>query len=142
MDSRDEARYRLHLAQGYAKEAEHLYAACQWRACVSSSQLAVENSAKAVLALVGPLVKTHDLSRMLLDAVEGFGFGQEGRPRLERLAECARLLGFREHIMTDYGDELARRTPWEIYDEGRAKRALALAEEACEIAVELVGPEA
>ena len=141
MDSREEARYRLRLAEGYVREAEELLAASQWRACVSSAQLAVENSAKAVLALVGPLAKSHDLSSMLLDAAEDLGLGEEALRALERLAECARLLGFREHIMTDYGDELAYRTPWEIYDEGRAKRALALAKEAYEIAARLVGSE-
>lgn len=44
MDSKDEAQYRLRLAQGYVREAEHLLAVSQWRACVSSAQLAVQNS--------------------------------------------------------------------------------------------------
>ena len=138
MDSKEEARYRLRLAQGYLQEAEQLLGASQWRASVSSAQLAVENSAKAVLALVGPLPKSHDLSRMLLDAGEDLGLDDDHLRKLHRLAECARLLGFREHVMTDYGDELAYRTPWEIYDEGRARRALALAREACGIAAGLL----
>ncbi len=138
MDSNEEAVYRLRLADGYVREAEELFGNSQWRACVSSAQLAVENSAKAVLALVGPLARSHDLSSMVLDAAENLELGEEAGGKLERLAECARLLGLREHIMTDYGDELAYRTPWEIYDEGRAKRALALAKEASEIAAILV----
>jgi len=138
MDSTEEARYRLRLAEGYAREAEELLGASQWRASVSSAQLAVENSAKAVLALVGPLSKSHDLSSMLLDAAEDLGLDQQALRQLERLAECTRLLGLREHIMTDYGDELAYRTPWEIYDEGRGKAALALATEAYDIAAHLV----
>jgi len=44
--------------------------------------------------------------------------------------------------MTDYGDELAYRTPWEIYDEGRARRAFALAQEACGIAALFLASEA
>lgn len=138
MDSTEEARYRLRLAEGYAREAEELLGASQWRASVSSAQLAVENSAKAVLALVGPLSKSHDLSSMLLDAAEDLGLDQQALRQLERLAECARLLGLREHILADYGDELAYRTPWEIYDEGRGKAALALATEAYDIAAHLV----
>jgi HEPN domain-containing protein len=141
MDSNEEAAYRLRLAGGYVREAEELFGNCQWRACVSSAQLAVENSAKAVLSLVGPLARSHDLSSMVLDAAEDLGSGKEAKGKLERLAECARLLGFREHIMTDYGDELTYRTPWEIYDEGRAKKALALAKEAHEIATAVVKSE-
>jgi HEPN domain-containing protein len=138
MDSKEEARYRLRLAEGYLQEAEQLLGVSQWRACVSSAQLAVENSPKAVLALVGPLPKSHDLSAMLLDAAGDLGLGEESLPVLQRLAECARLLGFREHIMTDYGDELAYRTPWEIYEEGRARRAFAVAQEAYRIGAGLL----
>jgi HEPN domain-containing protein len=98
----------------------------------------VENSAKAVVALVGPLPKSHDLSKLLLEAGEDLGLDDDHLRKVHRLAECARLLGFREHVMTDYGDELAYRTPWEIYDEGRARRALALAREACGIAAGLL----
>jgi HEPN domain-containing protein len=141
MDSKEEAQYRLRLAEGYLREADVLVGASQWRACVSSAQLAVENSAKAVLALVGPLTKSHDLSGLLLDAEDELGLTEESLRKLQRLAECARLLGFREHIMTDYGDELAYRTPWEIYDEGRGKAALALATEAYEIAAHLVSSQ-
>lgn len=140
MDSTEEARYRLRLAEGYAREAEELLGASQWRASVSSAQLAVENSAKAVLALVGPLSKSHDLSSMLLDAAEDLGLDHQALRQLERLAECTRLLGLREHIMTDYGDELAYRTPWEIYDDERARRASALAKEAYDIAHRVVFP--
>ena len=142
MDSKEEARYRLRLAEGYVREAEHLIAVCQWRACVSSAQLAVENSASALLALVGPLARSHDLSGMLLDAAGDLGLRDHDLRKLHRLAECARLLGLREHILTDYGDELAHRTPWEIYDVGRGKTALALAAEAYEIAAHLVSSRA
>lgn len=142
MDSKEEAQYRLRLAQGYVREAEHLLAVSQWRACVSSAQLAVENSGKAVLALVGPLARSHDLSGMILDVAEDLGLLEQDLRKLHRLAECARLLGLREHILTDYGDELAYRTPWEIYDEGRGKAALALATEAYEIAAHLVSSRA
>lgn len=42
--------------------------------------------------------------------------------------------------MTDYGDELAYRTPWEIYDEERSRRASAVAKEVYDIAHRLVFP--
>jgi HEPN domain-containing protein len=138
VDSSEEAKFRLRLASGYVQEAEELLRTSQWRACVSGAQLAVENSAKAVLTLVGPLTRSHDLSTLLLDAAEHLKLAQDGLQKLERLAECARLLGFREHVMTDYGDELTYRTPWEIYNEERARRAIEIAREACGIAAALV----
>ena len=142
MDSEEDARYRLRLAEGYVQEAEQLLALRQWRACVSSAQLAVENSAKAVLAMVGPLGRSHDLSGMLLEAAGDLGLKEQDLRKLHRLAECARLLGLREHILTDYGDELAYQTPWEIYDEGRGRTALTLAAEAYQIATHIVGSRA
>ena len=69
MDSKEDARYRLRLAEGYLQEAEQLLGAFQWRACVSSAQLAVENSAKAVLALVGPLPKRSPTASPLASSI-------------------------------------------------------------------------
>jgi len=31
-------------------------------------------------------------------------------------------MGFETHIKTDYGDEIQRVAPWELYDEEEAKR--------------------
>jgi len=39
-------------------------------------------------------------------------------------------LGLKEHILTSYGDEVALKTPKEIYDEDKAKRALDIAKKA------------
>ncbi len=38
------------------------------------------------------------------------------------------------HIQTDYGDEFAGLTPWELFDEADASYALAMAEEAVTLA--------
>jgi len=139
MDSREEALYRLRLVEGYLREAEEFYGLSRWRASVSSSQLTVENAAKAFLSLIGPVPKSHDLSGLLLDAIEGLSLDKKAIRKIERLSECTRIMGLKEHILIDYGDELAFKTPWEIYDEARAKRALELAREAYGIARELVG---
>jgi len=45
MESKEDAEYRLRLAEGFLKEAENLYRLSIWRASVGSSQLSVENSA-------------------------------------------------------------------------------------------------
>ena len=48
--------------------------------------------------------------------------------RVERLAECAELLGPDIHVQSDYGDEAGGRTPWELFDQDSARQALDLAE--------------
>jgi len=137
MDSSREVNYRLRLAKGFIKEAAALYHQHQWRACVSSSQLAVENSAKAVLSIFRPIAKIHELSEILINLVGELNLkGKECRD-MERLAECAKILGLKEHITADYGDELAHKTPWEIYNKDRAKKALDLALEAYKLSSRL-----
>jgi len=138
MESKEDAEYRLRLAEGFLKEAENFYRLSIWRASVGSSQLSVENSAKAVMSLFRPVVRAHDLAEALLD-LEEYMNTEEEREALERLAECTRLLGLREHILVDYGDEVTHTTPWEIYNEERARRSLKIAEKAFNIASEILG---
>jgi HEPN domain-containing protein len=134
VNSHDEARYRLKLAQGYVDETQQLVAQQLWRAAVSSAQLAVENAAKSVLARFKPIVKAHDLNDLLLDLIDEQKFDEETALQIERLALCASRLGFKEHILTDYGDELTFTVPWEIYTQERAEASLAVARTALAIA--------
>jgi len=138
MDSREEAKYRLKLSEGFVKEAEEYFKLSHWRSCVSSSQLAVENASKAVLALSRPIIKIHDLSKLLLDLTEEEGLKAGLTNKIERLAENARILGFDEHIRADYGDELAHKTPWEIYSFKHAEKALSIARDSYTLATEII----
>jgi len=54
------AEYRLKLAQGFLNEARQDVGLERWRSAVDNAQLAVENAAKAVLALLGPVGRTHN----------------------------------------------------------------------------------
>ena len=56
----EHALYRLMLAQGFLEESRQDVQLQRWRSAVDSSQLAVENSAKAVLSLAVPVGKTHN----------------------------------------------------------------------------------
>lgn len=138
MESIREAKFRLKLSEGFLNEAEDFFKLSHWRSCVSSAQLTVENASKAVLALFQPIVKMHGLSKLLIGLVEEHGFNEEIARKIERLAENARLLGFEEHIRTDYGDELGYRTPWEIYHAGHAEKALLLAKDSFNLAAQLI----
>jgi HEPN domain-containing protein len=140
VNSHQEALYRLKLAKGYVDESQRLADQQLWRASVSSAQLAVENAAKAVLALFRPVVKAHDLSNLLLDLIDEQTLERGAALKIEELARCASRLGFKEHILTDYGDELTFTSPWEIYSQEQAETALEIARESLGIAQEFVSP--
>lgn len=133
-----EARYRLRLAQGFLEEARQDVALGRWRATVDNSQLCVENAAKAVLALLGPVGRTHNPAAQLRQALQEGRFSLREAPLVEILAERAEMLGPDIHIQTDYGDEAGGYTPWELFREEDARQALQMAEEAFSLAERLV----
>jgi HEPN domain-containing protein len=109
VDSARDAEYRLRLARGFLGEAEEDHLS-RWRSCVDNSQLALENAAKAVIAL---------------------------RSTVERLRDLTQELGFEEHIRSDYGEEARGTTPWELFHEPDARRAIELARQALSLAEEI-----
>ncbi|MGH7380419.1 MAG: HEPN domain-containing protein [Candidatus Methylomirabilales bacterium] len=124
MHFEEDARYRLRLARGFLQEAEQDYGLRRWRSCVDNAQMSVENAAKAILALFGPLAKTHEPSthlRILIDSGRVVGAAKE---TLEQLLETFEAIGAEEHFLTDYGDEAAYRDPWSLFGEEDARRAL------------------
>lgn len=134
-----EAEYRLNLAEGFLEEARQDLGLGRWRSCVDNSQLAVENAGKAALALLGPLGRTHNPAVLLRKALDEGRFREDARAQVERITECARLLGPDIHAQSDYGDEAGWKTPWELFSEADARQALALADEAVRLARALVG---
>jgi len=133
-----EVGYRLRLAQGFLGESRQDMTLSRWRSVVDNAQLAVENATKAVLALVAPVGRTHNPAPLLRQTLDDGRFGEPNQAAVERLAECAELLGFDVHIQTDYGDEFRGLTPWEIFDADEAREALAMAEEAVSLAQTIV----
>lgn len=136
--SLNSALYRLRVAQGFLAEAQQDIQLGRWRSAVDNAQLAVESAAKAVLALVAPVGKTHNPAPLLREAIAASRFPAALAKKVERIAECAEQLGFDIHIQTDYGDEMAGRTPWELFDESDARQALELAEEALALAEDII----
>jgi HEPN domain-containing protein len=129
-----DVEYRLRVARGFLDESRQDIAANHWRSTVDNGQLAVENAAKAVLALVAPVGRTHNPAPLLRQALADGRFPTAYQGAVQRLAECAEILGFDIHVQTDYGDEFQGRTPWELFDEQEANEALAIAEEAVNLA--------
>ena len=66
--SRD-AQYRFKVAQGFLSEANQDVGLGRWRSAVNNAQLAVENSTKAVLALSGPVGRSHNPATQLRQAL-------------------------------------------------------------------------
>jgi len=138
MNALDQSRYRLRLAEGFLQEARQDFASSRWRSCVDNSQLSVEHAAKGALGLLGPIGRTHNPAFFLREALRDSRFPPSVQMQVESLAECAELLGPEVHIKSDYGDEQMQKTPWELFDEGRAREALDLAERAVLLARQIV----
>jgi len=133
-----ESLYRLRVAQGFLNEARQDFALERWRAAVDDSQLCVENAAKAVLALLGPVGRTHNPARQLRQALAEGRFAAAQSESVSALAGLAEMLGADIHIQTDYGDEIGGRTPWELFDQDDARQTLQIAEEAFSLAERLL----
>lgn len=133
-----DAEYRIRLADGFLREARQDLALERWRSCVDNSQLATENAAKAVLALLGPLGRTHSPAPLLRAALDASAFEPSDRADVASLAECAEMLGPDIHGRSDYGDEVGGLTPWELFQGDDAAQALTWAERAVSLASALV----
>lgn len=70
MNTQEAIRHRLRLADGFLREARQDIELRRWRSCVDNSQLAAENAAKAALAILGPVGKTHRPDMLLRQSLE------------------------------------------------------------------------
>jgi HEPN domain-containing protein len=120
----DLIRYRLRLAEGFLREAEQDFALERWRSCVDNAQLATENAGKAVITLFGSSAKTHDPAQQVARIVRSADLSPSMRSLLEKMIPDLLALGSAEHFLTDYGDEVALRLPWDLFDKGAASEAL------------------
>jgi len=139
MTAKEDACYRLRLAEGFYNEARQDMAFSRWRSCVDNSQLSVENSAKTILAIFGPVERSHAPSKYLKQLIEGGKLDQTIISQVVEMLPLVEELGAEEHFMTDYGDEESYRVPWEIFKEEDAKEALAAAEKCLKVAKSVFG---
>ena len=130
MNRNKQVTYRLRLGSGFLDEARQDIDLKRWRSAMDNSQLVVENAAKAVLSVLGPVGRTHFPATLLRSSLATNAWPDAIVPDVERLAQLTELLGFDVHMQTDYGDEADGLTPWELFDEEDARRALEIAEEA------------
>lgn len=112
MNGAKDAGYRLRLAQGFLHEVRQDIPLARWRSAVDNAQMAIENAAKAVLALIGPVSRSHHPHHQIRQGLAMNVFPSHRRADIERLAQLAEGMGADVHIRTDYGDELGELTPW------------------------------
>lgn len=137
MESAADAEYRLRLARGFLSEAEDDFRRSRWRSCVDTAQLAVENAAKSALARFSPVPRSHDVAALLAEHLGRGLIPSELRPQAGALRELAEQLGYEEHIRSDYGEEARGVTPWELFREPDATRAIEIARRAVALAQEI-----
>lgn len=122
-----EIRYRHGLAMDHLKRAEISFSAGDWVGTVSSSQLAIENFAKAVIATMEVPTWGHDPSNQLKNLAGRLpGTLQEEIRELSSLA----LEMAPEHGRSAYGEPTSGLLPGDIYKEHHASTALMKAKEA------------
>jgi len=120
----DLVQYRLRLAEGFLKEAEQDFGLERWRSCVDNAQLATENAGKSVLALFGVVPKTHDPAQQIAQILRTQDLPVSRREAMEKMLPDLLALGSAEHFLTDYGDEVAYKLPWDLFDKSAAAGAL------------------
>src|SRR4029077_5641542 len=102
MASAEDAHYRIQLAHGFLSEARQDVELARWRSCVDNSQLATENAAKSVLALLGPVGRSHGAAELLRNADKAGAFPAELSDDIQRLIDLSEQLGWDIHIASDY----------------------------------------
>jgi len=126
-----EVRYRYRLAVEQLERAENLFSLKDWVGTVSSSQIAVENFAKAVIAAFEVPTWSHDPSNQLNSLIERLPSHMSEDVR--ELATLTREMA-PEHGRSTYGETGAGLTPSDIYREGHASNALKMCRKARAIA--------
>ncbi|MBS7249908.1 MAG: HEPN domain-containing protein [Candidatus Freyarchaeota archaeon] len=143
MNSEEEAKYRLTLAQGYLERAEEASKRGDHLAVISNSQLSVENSAKAVISCFRIPSWSHDPSSELLEVTENNRDKIEKRTGVNVYHALSTLASYSsnlapEHGRMSYGDPNLRIPPWNLANAQRAKEALSYARESVEIAKKFI----
>ncbi len=130
IDPMNEVKYRYELANEHLSRAERYYELDDWAGCVHSSQLAVENFAKAIIAIYQVPTWSHDPSNQLMSIIS-----QVPGSVKELIIELARMSHelAAEHARSTYGEPTAGLTPGMIYNREIAARALSMAHRARDI---------
>lgn len=135
IDPISEVRYRYRLASEHLSRAERYCALEDWAGCVHYSQLAVENFAKAIIAIFQVPTWSHDPSNQLMSIINQLP--GEARGLAIELARMSHELAV-EHARSTYGEPAAGLTPSMVYDRASAINALSMARRAKDITIKIL----
>ena len=130
MNSIDDARYRLTLAEGQLTDAEQDLEQSRWHTCVADAQMAVENAGKAIIACFVPVEKTHEPAKQIRTLLKEALVPNSVRGVIVNILPALTALGWEVHIRVTYGDEETFTPPWELYNRTEAEAALDAARQA------------
>lgn len=122
-----EVEFRAKLARSYLEKARKFFSTGDFKECVEASQLSAENAGKAVISLRRIPSWSHDPSNELLEILDELR--GENKEAGRELAELVHSLA-PEHGLTAYGKPTEGLTPWDLYDETKARECLSKAEKA------------
>ncbi len=130
VDPQEEVLYRLSLAKEHFESAGKRLKMEDWAGTVESSQLTVENAAKAIIAHFYLPSWSHDPSMELEEILNEIP--NEIRGLVYKLIEIVKTLA-PEHGRTTYGITSKRITPRQLYTKDHAEKAFDMAQEAMKI---------
>jgi HEPN domain-containing protein len=132
IDPVEEAKYRFKLASTHLARAERLLSIGDSASTIHFAQLAIENFAKAIIALYEIPTWSHDPSSQLLSLIDRLP--QSLVELVRELALIAREAA-PEHGRSTYGEPSKGLIPNEIYTEAHAKEFVTKARRARDIAL-------
>ena len=138
IDPSSEAKYRVKLSNEYLKRAKKFLTTGDWKESAEASQLSAENAAKAIIAIKRIPSWTHDPSHELKEIINEFS--EDLRNLILELASIVHELA-PEHILISYGKPDEGLTPWDIYNEEKAKLLFNKAKRANEIMNKIIKRE-
>ena len=130
MNTIDDARYRLTLAEGYLDKAERFFRQEAWHDCLRDAQNSVENAGKSIVACFAPVEKTHEPVRQIRAMLQAGTIPMAVQKQIEEALLALSALGWENHIQVTYGDEETHTPPWELFDQAQAEAALDAARQA------------
>jgi HEPN domain-containing protein len=136
--ARDDARYRLRIAEQLLARAREDQAAGRWREAALFARASIENATKAVVACFGAVPRTHEPAALLSSVLADPRFPPSRQPAAAVLAPRLAGYGMAEHIMLSYGDERNRVDPWSLVTEQHARDAVSTADEAQVLAAAVI----
>lgn len=130
----EESRFRLRMARQFRAKAREAAERSDWREAALFARGAIEAAAKAVIACVASVPRSHEPAQILRAALSSPAFPPTLQPEAKALMPRWSRYGMQEHVLLSYGDEQSHQDPWSLVTEERARRTLEAAEEALEFA--------